>query len=158
MIDILNEDHFLNSFVEYSEFLEALESFSTNTSPVGLYGISYQLLVHLPCAWKRLLHSLIQSCWISGAIPKLWEKSVIIPVLKQGKPRSDVNNYRPIALTSHVCKLMEKIIQQRLVYYCEKSDIIPINQAGFRKGRSTTDQLIKLSSQIKNSFLGGRLY
>ena len=53
---------------------------------------------------------------------------------------------------------MEKIALKRLLHYCEekkkkrKKGIIPVNQAGFRKGRCTSDHLVKLTSQIKKQF------
>ena len=47
---------------------------------------------------------------------------------------------------------MEKILLKRLLHYCEKNGIIPVNQAGFRKGRCTTDHLVKLTSHIKKQF------
>ena len=93
-----------------------------------------------------------QKVWSEGSMPEIWKQSIIVPVLKQGKPRNDKTSYRPIALTSHVAKLMEKIILQRLLYYCEKNSIIPQNQAGFKKGRSTTDHIVKLTTQIKKQF------
>ena len=36
--------------------------------------------------------------------------------------------------------------------YCEKNKVIPSNQAGFRKGRSTIDHLVQLTTQIKRRF------
>ena len=47
---------------------------------------------------------------------------------------------------------MEAIVLNRLTYFSEKHNIIPTNQAGFRKGRSTTDHLVKLTTQIKRQF------
>jgi ribonuclease HI len=143
---------FINGPIQYSEFLDALSSFSSNSSAVGLDAISYKMLNHLPSKWKKLLHSLFQLIWGNGAIPSVWKSSVIVPIHKQGKPRFDINSYRPIALTSHVCKLFEKIVNNRLMYFCEKNEILPSVQAGFRKGRSTTDHLVKLTSQIKKQF------
>ena len=71
-----------------------------------------------------------------------WKQSVIIPILKQSKPKSAINSYRPIALTSHAGKIMGKIILKGLLHYCvQKNDIVPANQAGFRKGRCT-DHLV----------------
>ena len=46
--------------------------------------------------------------------------SVIIPILKQGKPELTIASYRPFALTSHAGKIMEKIILKRLLHYREK--------------------------------------
>jgi ribonuclease HI len=148
----MNNDVYINADITFNEFLQALNSFSNNKSAVGLDGISYQLLCHLPLTWLELLHSFFHYCWNKGTIPSFWKQSVVVPIHKQGKPKSVVGSYRPIALTSNVSKLFEKIILQRLNYYCEKNNILPKEQAGFRKGRCTLDHLVKLSSQIKKQF------
>ena len=110
------------------------------------------MLVHLPNSIRALLFSLFQIIWKNGTLPNIWKKSIIVPILKQGKPRKSVDSYRPIALNSHCGKLFEKIVQQRLLFYCEKNNIIPAQQAGFRKKRSCADHLVKLSSCIKSQF------
>ena len=92
-----------------------------------------------------------KKCWLNETLPSIWKQSVIIPILKQGKPKSSIASYRPIALISHAGKIMEKILLKRLLHYCEKNGIIPVNQAGFRKGRCTTDHLVKLTSHIKKN-------
>ena len=86
--------------------------------------------------------------WLTETLPSIWKQSVIIPILKQGKPKSAIATY-----TSHAGKIMEKIILKRLLHYCETNDIIPAIQAGFRKGRCTTDHLVKLTSHIKKQLL-----
>ena len=58
-------------------------------------------------------------------------------------------SYRPIFFTSHVGKVLVKIILSRLAYYCEKNRIIPVNQAGFRKVHYTIDHLVKLTIHVK---------
>ena len=146
------EDHYLNSDMKYEEFLEALKSFSSNKSAVGIDGISYQMLIHLPAKVKSLLFSLFQKIWNNGVLPSAWKKSIVVPILKQGKSRTSVDSYRPISLTSNCGKFFEKIILNRLLFHCEKYNIIPKQQAGFRKGRSCTDHLVKLSNNIKSQF------
>ena len=47
---------------------------------------------------------------------------------------------------------MERIVLHRLNHHCEKNKVIPVNQAGFRKGRSTVDHLVKLTTQVKQQF------
>ena len=74
------------------------------------------------------------------------DRSYVVPIPKPGKDTSDPTNYRPIALTSCVCKVMERMVNNRLVWYLEINKIITPTQSGFRKGRSTTDQLVRLES------------
>ena len=145
-------EHYVNAPITLQELKNELKTLSNKKTSVGLDAISNQMLKHLPDNWIVLLQEIFKKCWEDGCFPSVWRKSIIVPISKQGKPKSDKNSYRPIALTSHTCKLMEKIILNRLHYFCEKNHIIPVIQAGFRKGRSTTDHLVKLTTQIKHQF------
>ena len=63
------------------------------------------------------------------------------------------SSYRLISLTFHVGKVLGgKMILSRLAHYSEKNIIIPVNQTGFRKGRSTIDHLVKLTTHVKKQF------
>ncbi|GFT61589.1 putative RNA-directed DNA polymerase from transposon BS [Trichonephila clavipes] len=69
------------------------------------------------------------------------EEATVIPILKPGKVATDPLSYRPIALTSCFCKTLERMVNTRLVYVLEKEKCISPLQSGFRKGRSTLDNL-----------------
>ena len=146
---IPNHCRYLNSPLQYDECIETLESFASNITAVGIDGISYQMLDHLPETVITCIFT--KTYWLNETLPSIWKQSVIIPILKQGKPKSAIASYRPVALTSHAGKIMGKIILKRLLHYCETNDIIPAIQAGFRKGRCTTDHLVKLTSHIKKT-------
>ena len=75
----------------------------------------------------------------------------MIPILKRGKNKSNPKSYRPISLTSCVCKTMEHIINQRLQLYLETESIIIPEQASFRLYRSTEDQTTHLSQVIEDA-------
>ena len=79
-------------------------------------------------------------------------EAVVVPILKQGKDGTDPLHYRPIALTSCVCKLMEKVVNQRLVWFLEKTGFFDNAQCGFRRNRSTTDHLVSLDTAVRQSF------
>ena len=49
-------------------------------------------------------------------------------------------------------KLMERLVTNRLVYILESKGLITKNQAGFRAGRSTEDQLLRLSQMVSDGF------
>ena len=68
----LENDHYLNADLNYDEFLEALKSFSSNKSAVGIDGMSYQMLVHLPAKIKALCFALFQKIW------KKWYSSISV--------------------------------------------------------------------------------
>ena len=74
-----------------------------------------------------------RTIWRTGKFPEDWHKAVIIPIPKPGKDKTEATNYRPIALTSCICKTMEIMIDERLVWFLESNNLISGNQAGFRK-------------------------
>ena len=65
----------------------------------------------------------------------------------------EATNYRPIELTSCICITMERMINDRLVWFLESNNLISGNQAGFRKNYSTYDHLVRLESFIHDAFV-----
>ena len=82
----------------------------------------------------------------NSAVATGLEKIIFTPIPKKGNAK-ECSNYRTIALISHVSKVILKILQARLQQYmnCELPDV----QAGFRKGRGTTDQIANIRWIIK---------
>ncbi|GFT48511.1 probable RNA-directed DNA polymerase from transposon X-element [Trichonephila clavipes] len=135
------------------ELKRALSS-AHNTSP-GPDGISYVLLRHLSEDSLVSLLYLFNRIWREQVYPTQWQEAIVIPILKPGKDPKNPLSYRPIALTSCLCKTLERMVNARLVYQLEKNKCIPLFQSGFRKGRSTLDNIIQLESKIRNAFVGG---
>ena len=79
--------------------------------------------------------------WQSGEWPTPWTQSLVITLPKKGNLQQ-CQNYRTINLISHPSKVMLKIILNRLKLQAEK--IIAEEQAGFRAGRGTTEQIFNL--------------
>ena len=77
----------------------------------------------------------------TGECPTPWTQSLIITLPKKGNLQL-CQNYRTINLISHSCKVMLKVILNRLKLQAE--EIIAEEQAGFRSGRSTTEQIFDL--------------
>lgn len=94
------------------------------------------------------LLGLYNKVWKEGKLPINWKEEVIIPIRKPGKDAADPSNYRPIALTSHIGKVMERMITERLTHYVESRGIISMYQSGFRRGRSTMDPIVYLETEI----------
>ena len=90
----------------------------------------------------------------SGMLTTDWKKSIITPIFKKGD-KSSVNNYRPIALTSIVCKLMESIIKDKLLSYLSNNDLIYSKQYGFLPMKSTNAQLLRYFNDISSHMLNG---
>ena len=125
-----------------------------DTAP-GPDQIHYQILRHLPGASLQCLLKVFNNILETGKFPPSWREATIIPIAKPGKDSKDPNNYCPIALTSCVCKTMERMINDRLVWYLESSSLITEAQSGFRKTRSTMDHLVRFETFVREGFLNG---
>ena len=82
----------------------------------------------------------------------------MIAVEKPGKDPSLAANYRPISLLSVCYKLLEHLALQRISPTVQSINqsvegLLSPDQAGFRKSRSTCDQIAALTTFIKNGFL-----
>lgn len=73
---------------------------------------------------------------------------MVLPFGKPGKDPSSAASYRPIALTSNLCKLMEKLIVGRLMYYLEHRGLLSPYQSGFSKIRITLDALVQVCTEV----------
>ena len=108
--------------------------------------ISYELIKNLGPKARDFILKLFNKIWMNGAeLPRNWRIAIIITLLKEGKDPELTSSYRPISLTACLGKLLEKIIADRLTYILESRGLITNNQAGFRQGRCTTDQVLKLT-------------
>ena len=89
--------------------------------------------------------------WREGVCPQAWRDAIIIPLLKAGKPAGELASYRPIALTSCLGKVMERLVSNRLQHLAEVNGWFCQEQAGFRPQRSTEDQILRLTQSISDS-------
>ena len=76
-----------------------------------------------------------------GKIPDCWKQADIIPLHKKG-PKNNCKNYRPVSLTSILCKVLEKTARQHLVEFWISKNIFISDQFGFMMGRSSLSQLL----------------
>lgn len=103
---------------------------------------------------KQLKHILIpplthifNKCLSSGVFPACLKKAIVVPVYKSGS-KDQVTNYRPISLLSSISKILEKIINKRLVNYLEDKLILSRTQFGFRPKISTADAVHHLTNYL----------
>lgn len=98
----------------------------------------------------HLLHS-INLVW-TGKLPlcDLWKKGHMIFIPKPGKP-VELQNLRPITLTSHVGKVMERMVLRRLQQHLEDTQALPHCMIGYRSHLSTQDTLLRIHEEILQS-------
>ena len=114
--------------------------------------IHNEMIRRLPAIALANLLVLFNNIWESGEFPAAWREAVVIPLLKPGKDGSDPLHYRPISLTSCLCKLMEKLVNLRLSWFLEQRNILTNAQCGFRKNRSTVDHLVTFDTVVRTAF------
>ena len=108
---------------------------------------------HMFNRYRSLLLYTYDHIWLTQDFPTSWKTAIIISVPKPGKVLSDPGIYRPIALTSCLCKTMERMVNSRLTWYLERHMVITEFQSGFRH-ISTVDNLVTLETSIRDAFVG----
>ncbi|KAJ7410703.1 RNA-directed DNA polymerase from mobile element jockey-like protein [Pitangus sulphuratus] len=78
---------------------------------------------------------------LTDEIPDDWKLANIMPIYKKGQ-KDDPGNYRPVSLTSVLCKIMEEIIPSTITQHMQDNQGIKPSQYGFMKGRSCLTNLI----------------
>ena len=87
------------------------------------------------------LYCIMRQSIDEGVLPDIWKVAHVTPIFKKGNEML-TENYRPVSLTSQVCKLCEKIIRQRIVDFLECNNVLCDQQHGFRKARSCLTNLL----------------
>ena len=82
-----------------------------------------------------------------GIVPSEWKEANITPLFKKGS-RNKPENYRPVSLTSVVCKLLETLIRDHMVEFLVKHKLINTSQHGFLKARSCLTNLLCFLEEI----------
>ncbi|KAK2701730.1 hypothetical protein QYM36_019631 [Artemia franciscana] len=130
------------------ELERVIQSLPSNKSP-EMDGVTYDIIKILGPTSRELLLRLYNTCLNTGKVPTTWSTSVIIPILKPGKPPLNPDNYRPISLTGSFIKIMEHMIKSRIESVFDKTLIN--EQVGFRKRRCTMDAIVTLETDVKTA-------
>ena len=94
------------------------------------------------------LESIYSKSMDESIFPSIWKKADVSPVKKSGKSKSKAESFRPVALLSHLGKVMEMIIREELQSYLEKYGKLAAQQHGFRSGKSCISQLLAHSEMV----------
>ena len=96
--------------------------------------------IHQPTEIRYPLAILFSKCYNSSQIPQDWRNAN-----KKGD-KANVENYRPISLTSLVMKLFEKCIREKVMDLCQ--DKITEFQHGFSPNKSCTSQMLAFTCDL----------
>ena len=140
-----------NKVFTMNELRDAIKS--SGSTSVGPDKIHYDFFRHLEERQLVELLAFYNYIWTDEVFPEAWRHSYIIPILKPGKDPKLVSSYRPIQLTSCLCKLLERMVGRRLSWWLEKNELLSRYQSAFRKRKSTVDHLIRIESEVREGFI-----
>ena len=145
-INFENDNNFIDFHFYPDQISNILKDIDTNKSP-GPDGITGTVLKKCS-SLSYPLSILFNISFASGQLPQDWKLANVVPVHKKGD-KADIENYRPISLTSLVMKVMEKIVRDELYSKCK--DLINDKQYGFLPNKSCTTQMINTLDDIAYS-------
>jgi Reverse transcriptase (RNA-dependent DNA polymerase) len=131
--------------ISVGELLFAIKSMKNNKAP-GSDELPVDLLKVCSENGLENLTKIFNLILRTEEIPEKWCESNIILIHKNGD-KSDITNYRPISLISHLCKLFMKIVMFRIGKQLDSHQ--PPEQAGFRSNFSTTDHVFTLNQLVE---------
>ena len=131
------------------EFAATLQYLKPGKAP-GPDSICQEFILHAGAALKSWLRDFLSSCLHRLKIPKIWRRALVVSMPKPMKPVGDPKSYRPISLLCVPYKILERLIYGHAEPLINL--LLPKEQAGFRRWKSTVDQVILLTQNSENSF------
>ena len=127
--------------------LKQLNELNVNKS-VGPDGLSPHLLKMLAPTITPLLTTIYRQSLSLNKNPADWKTQHISPILKPGKDKTAPSSYRPVAITSICCKILEHIIYSQTMDHLQKNKILSELQHGYRNFCSTETQLLQVINYL----------
>lgn len=140
----------LSEYFNYHEVKEAIQKLKTGKA-AGVDQIINEYIKDSSEVFIPVYVSLFNKILDSGIIPEEWVLGLIVPIYKKKGNVRDCNNYLDVTLLSCLGKLFTNILNVRLCNLYDDNAIVCENQAGFRRGYSTTDHIFLLE-QIINMY------
>ena len=139
----------------YNEEITMLELYTAlkqaKNSAAGPDGVAYLMLKRLHSTALSKVLTLYNKIWSCHRYPDSWRRATVLAFPKPDKNATVPSNYRPIALTSCLGKLMERVVNNRLMKYLESQSKINRHQYGFRPCRGTCDALVRVHNFIREN-------
>lgn len=148
------KDSFFFTPTDEIEVHKIIVSLKSGSAP-GWDGITNSVLKH---TYRALLSPITFICNLSlqsGIVPACMKRANVCPIYKDGDVLISAN-YRPISLLSSISKILEKIVNKRLLNYIHKENILSDRQFGFRNNRSTEDAVTSLVDHIVSELDNGK--
>ena len=126
--------------VTEEDIKKALSSLNISKSP-GPDQIHPRILKELANEISYPLLKIFKKSMTEGKLPSSWKLAEVRPIFKKGD-KSAPGNYRPVSLTSVLCKIFEGFVRDALYKHLSNNNLLSKDQFGFCSGRSCTSQLL----------------
>ena len=120
--------------------------------PDAIYPFILKSFADLLCVPLAIIFN---KSFYEGIVPSDWKRANVSPIFKKGV-RSLPGNYRPVSLTSVVCKVMESIIRDYIVKHFDDNNMIRDSQHGFRQHHSCLTNLLEFMEDMTSAIDRGR--
>ena len=104
--------------------------------------------MHTGPGLKFWLRGFLSSCLRQLKIPKVWRRALVVAISKSSKPVKNPQSYYPISLLYVPYKFVKRLMYNRIEPIVDP--LLPKEQAGFRHGKSTVDQVVLLTQNIED--------
>ena len=108
-----------------------------------LYNVQESLVTPLTLIYDKSLKE--------GILPDSWKEATVVAIHKKGSKRA-ASKYRPVSLTSVVCKMLEAIIKNHILHHLDHNSLLSDYQYGFRPSRSCELQLLRIMNEWTQCF------
>ena len=141
------------SCVSNDSIINAISQISSDSAS-GPDGIPVILLKNCGTELCEPIRLIWSESFKLGKVHNFYKQSHISPLYKKGD-RSKALNYRPVALTSHIVKIYERIVRENMIKFIEENKLLCENQHGFRSGRSCLTQLLSHIDDVLTGLING---
>jgi hypothetical protein len=108
----------------------------------GVDGVSNAVLKNCAESFIKPLKIIYDKSLKTGEVPKEWKEANVTPLFKK-ENKLERSNYRPVSLTSTVCKVLESIIRDKIMKYLQLKRLITPSQHGFVPNKACVTNLLE---------------
>ena len=138
--------------VTLEEIKKVIQKFLNGKAP-GLDGIPNEVLKIIASKVAEDLAQAASELLRTGDIPNSYKESITAVIQKERKGDYTLpSSYRPVALENTLAKVVERIVATRLADAAEEHNLLPWNQMGGRRKRSTLSALDLLTSCVQTAW------
>ena len=140
--------------INTNRIFKAITSLKANKA-AGVDGIHSSFIKGCANGVGTPLELIFKKSMSTAEIPDDWKKANVTAIFKKGSKKQH-GNYRPVSLTCHMGKILEKIIKEDLLQYLESNKLIFETQHGFRNKKSCLTNLLEFTKFVSDKMDEGK--